>query len=75
MEPLNELIFTMMVDISVWLREYEGKMIMDSETNLSQLEYFIGSWEVLFKYLNSSVYLKCLLKHQILLLSIIFQQF
>jgi len=46
MESLNEMIFTMMIDVSVWLNMHDGKMMFDSDNDASTLEYFITSWEV-----------------------------
>jgi hypothetical protein len=48
MEPLNEMVFTMMIDVGVWLSMHEGKMMLDSDNDGSVLEYFIISWEVFF---------------------------
>lgn len=46
MEPLNEMIFTMMIDTSAWLSMHEGKMMLVSDNDVSALQYFITSWEV-----------------------------
>lgn len=48
MESLNEMILTMMVDVTTWLNMHQGKMMLDSDNESSALEYFITSWEVVF---------------------------
>jgi hypothetical protein len=48
LEPLNESIYTMMMDVTPWLTLHDGQMLLDSRAKndaFSDAEYFIMSWE------------------------------
>lgn len=51
LEPMTERLFTMQIDMTAWLKMHEGQMLFDSrdqDAAMSDIEYFIISWEVSF---------------------------